>query len=360
MALRTTLVGCGAAAQQLYRKPLQKLQKQGILRLTGLVDRHVPHAQELQRYFPGAAVHEDLDPALRSGQSDLTLILSPIQLHADQAIQALGHANHVLVEKPMATAEAKCAEMVAAAKAADRILAIGMIRRFFPAFAQFRRSLLDGSIGEIRSFTYREGRVFDWDVKTPAGFQKQPGGGSGLLMDIGPHAVDVLIWLFGALDLVSYSDDSLGGVEGNLQLELKTSFGPGLVRLSWDFPLKNELRVQGSKGEAVLRLDQFDRVAIKTTSKFQEVPVDQAYPADVLQAGGASLSPRLYTQSIYCQLIQLVRAIHLGESPAVDGETGRECVRVIESARRMARPLEMPWLDAVEQEAYQGLHGINA
>ena len=35
--LRTTLVGCGAAAQRLYRKPLQKLQRQGILRVTGLV-----------------------------------------------------------------------------------------------------------------------------------------------------------------------------------------------------------------------------------------------------------------------------------------------------------------------------------
>src|SRR5262245_26812418 len=178
MALRTTLVGCGAVAQQLYRKPLQKLQKQGILRVAGLVDRHVPHARELERSFPGAAIHEDLEPALRNGQSDLTLILSPIQLHADQTILALGHGSHVLCEKPMATSEAKCAEMVATAKGKDRVLAIGMIRRFFPGFAQFRRWLQEGMIGEIRSFTYREGRVFDWEVKTPAGFQKQPGGGS--------------------------------------------------------------------------------------------------------------------------------------------------------------------------------------
>jgi predicted dehydrogenase len=336
------------------------LERQGLLRVTGLVDSHPPHAATMQSSFPRAALHTDLEEALKSGQSVLTLILSPVHLHADQAILALQHKNHVLCEKPMATTAAKCAEMMAAAQAAERVLAIAMIRRFFPAFAQLKALLVAGEIGEVRSYTYREGKVFDWDVKTPAGFTKQAGGGAGLLFDIGPHAIDCLTWLFGIPHVVSCADDALAGVEGNVLLELEASGIGGLVQLSWDFPLRNELRVVGSKGELVLRVDQFDRLAIKKAAKFQEVVIDQAYPADVTRPGCRAIIPRLYTESMYCQLIQVIRAIRLGEPPAVGADMGKECVQVLESARRCAQPLDMPWLDPEEQSAYRALHWTNA
>jgi hypothetical protein len=80
-------------------------------------------------------------------------------------------------------------------------------------------------------------------------------------------------WFIGASEVVSYSDDALGGVEGNVLLDLETQVGPGTMQLSWDFPLANELRVQGSEGEAVLRLDLFDKLAVrKGGAGFQEVP----------------------------------------------------------------------------------------
>jgi predicted dehydrogenase len=360
MALRTTLVGCGAVAQKLYRRPLQALERQGALRVIGLVDSHPAHAQTMRRSFPSAAAHVDLEHALRAGESDLTLILSPARFHADQALVALRHQNHVLCEKPMATSEEKCTEMVAAARERNRVLAVGMIRRFIPSFAQLKGLIARGGLGEVCSFSYREGKVFDWDVKTPAGFTNEPGGGGGLLFDIGPHVIDTLTWLFGALDVVSYADDALGGVEGNVLMELDSAACPGSVHLSWDFPLRNELRVVGSRAEAVLRLDQFDKLAIKAASQYSGVVIDYRYPTDACQTPRETMSPRLYTESIYCQLIQFVRAIRLGEPPAVGGEAGRECVRVIESARHRAQPIDMPWLDADQQAAYRSLHWANA
>jgi predicted dehydrogenase len=345
----------------LYRKPLKELERQGILKVTALVDRNAGNAGALHASFPRAAVHEELDRALATGQSDLALILSPAQLHAEQTILALRHDNHVLCEKPMAATESQCDEMIAVAQETGRVLAIGMIRRFFPAFARLRELVVHGELGQIGSFSYSEGRAFDWDVKSPAGFTRHPQGGSGLLFDIGPHALDYLIWLFGALEVASYADDSLaGGVEGNVVMELESSVCTGSVQLSWDFPLKNGLRVVGSDGEAVLRTDEFDRLAIRRAGSFSEVTIDRAYPADVCEPARRRLCPRLYTESIYCQLIQVARAIQLGEPPAVTGEEGRECVRVIESARRRAQPIEMPWLDGPRQEAYRALHWTNA
>jgi predicted dehydrogenase len=354
MGLTTTVVGCGAVAQKLYRKPLEKLQRQGILEVTALVDSCLPHAETMHAVFPRATVWQSIDKALKAKESDLTLVLSPAQCHADHSIVALQHRNHVLCEKPMATTEAQCAEMIELARAKNRVLAIGMIRRFIPAFAQLRELVIQQELGEIRSFCYREGKVFDWDVKSPVGFSR--GIGSGLLFDIGPHVIDMLIWLFGVPKVASYADDALGGAEANILMDLETPVCSGSVQLSWDFPLKNEFRVVGTKGEAVLRVDQFDQLAIKRANEFQPSAVVYHYPADTVQPSRVKVSPQLYTQSIYCQLIQFVRAIRLGEAPAVSGEIGKECVRVMESARRLARPIDMPWLDAQQREVYQQLH----
>jgi predicted dehydrogenase len=310
----------------------------------------------MQASFPRAAVHDDLDQAMKTKESELTLVLSPVQFHPEHTILALEHDNHVLCEKPMAASVAQCDEMLAAAQRKGRILAVGMIRRFFPSFAHLKELLDRKELGELHSFNYREGKLFDWDVKTPAAFSKGKGSGAGLLFDIGPHVLDALIWLFGMPRVVSYSDDAIGGVESNFIMELETPACLGTVQVSWDSPLKNELRVIGSKGEAVLRVDQFDRLAIRTGAEYREVKVDHRYPADTAQPSHKMMSPRLYTQSLYCQLIQVVRAIRLGERPAVSGAEGKECVRLLESASRQARPFEMPWLDAGQREAYQRLH----
>jgi predicted dehydrogenase len=361
MTVKTTIVGCGAVAQRLYRQPLQQLERQKILRVTGLVDSHRPNAETLHTFFPRARVSGGLEEALKAGDSDLTLVLSPAQLHAEHTVLALRYKNHVLCEKPMATSECECSAMVQTARAMGRVLAIGMIRRFFPAFAQLRQLIASRDLGEIQSFCYREGKIFDWDVKTPAGFirGKQNGAGAGLLFDIGPHALDLLIWLFGVPRVVSYADDALEGVEGNVLMELNAPACSGSLQLSWDSPLKSELRVVGSNGEAVLRVDQLDKLALKKDAGFREVAIDQHYPADTLRPSRRRICPTLYMQSQYCQLIQLVRAIELGESPAVGGEDGQQCVSIIEAARRCARPIGMPWLDRDQREAQRKMHWTN-
>lgn len=356
MLLKTMLVGCGAVAQRLYRKPLTQLQRQGILAVTALVDPCHSNRDSLRSFFPRAVGYDDIGLALTAERPDLTLVLSPIHLHATHSILALRSKSHVLCEKPAAVNESQCLDMLSAAEQENRLLAVGMIRRFFPAFAEMKRLIVQEELGEILSFAYREGRVFDWDVTTGASFTKNAGGGSGILFDIGSHALDLLIWLFGLPTVLSYQDDALAGVEGNVFMELEAGGCAGLVQLSWDVPLRNELRINGSRAEAVLRLDHFDRLGFRVGSEFRDLPIGASYSVDLCETGGAFLSPRSYEQSMYCQLIQVVRAIRLGESPAVDAQAALESVRVIDAARRRARPLDIPWLDPSEQEAAHAAH----
>jgi predicted dehydrogenase len=246
--------------------------------------------------------------------------------------------------------------MNAAAAQASRILAVGMIRRFFPAFAQFRQIIADGELGSLVSWEYREGHKFEWEVTTPAAFRPRAEGGTGVLFDIGPHVVDHLAWTFGDLRVIGYSDDALQGIESNLTMEVESALGPGSVHLSWDMPQCNELRVVGSRAEAILRIDRFDQLAVGTRGRFVSRATTVQFPADTHPTPQAHVAPRTYAQAIFCQLVQTVRAITLGEPPAVDGHSGERCITVLESALSQARPMDMPWLDAAEQIATKRLH----
>ena len=246
--------------------------------------------------------------------------------------------------------------MTAAAEEAQRVLAIGMIRRYHPAFAQLKRDIETGRLGDLQGFDYREGHKFEWEVTTPAAFRPRQDGGTGVLFDIGPHVVDHLSWTFGALQVVDYADDALMGIESNARMDVLTPTCPGTIHLSWDNPQSNELRVRGLRGEAVLRIDRFDQLAISTTGGHVVQPISVSYPADLEPRNGATLTPISYPQAVYCQLVQVARAIALGEPAAVDGESGRQTVALLESALGVARPLDSPWLAEHEQARFAQLH----
>ena len=354
--LETVIVGCGAVAQRLYRKPLQRLEQAGTLRVSALVDPADSHAAALQAVFRGASIFRTLDDALNATRPALTLILTPPHLHCTQVLKAFERGSHILCEKPMANTAAECAQMTAAAEKAQRVLAVGMIRRFFPAFAQLKDLLEAGGLGALTAFEYREGRKFEWEVTTPAMFRPRAQGGAGVLFDIGPHVADHLAWTFGELQVTSYADNALAGVESNLAMDVSSSRCTGSIHLSWDDPQPNELRVFGADGEAVLRIDRFDQFAVRRSSKYEPQRVTASFAADTRPVPQRRLSPRSYPDAVYCQLVQMVRAITLGEPPAVDGESGSRTIAVLESALPLARPLPMPWLEPDEQQAYAHLH----
>lgn len=356
MTVATLVVGSGAVAQRLYRKPLQRLERLGLLRVVGLVDPATTHADQMRAHFPQARVHADIEAALAETLPALTLILTPAHLHCAQTVQALRAGSHVLCEKPMAESAEQCARMNLAARDSGRVLAVGMIRRFFPAFTTLRELLASGRLGTITAFEYREGHKFDWDVTTPAPFRPRKEGGTGVLFDIGPHVIDHLEWTFGELQVVSCRDDALAGIESNASIEVRSASASGAVHLSWDGPQTNELRVRGSRGQAVLRVDRFDQLVVDTGGGFEPPPLTAAYKADLRISIGRTIVPRAYADAIYAQLVQMLRAIRLGEAPGVDGTTAARSIALLEAALRVAEPLPAPWLSREERASARRLH----
>lgn len=128
--------------------------------------------------------------------ADAVIVSSPIQFHEEQCLRAFAAGQHVFVEKPMSNTVASCERIVAAAKAANRLLAVGFNLRYYHAM-QYVRQVVDqgliGPIDHIRVFGGHDGLAnfrADWQYRAPV-------SGGGAMMDVGIHISDIARYFLG-------------------------------------------------------------------------------------------------------------------------------------------------------------------
>lgn len=349
MMPRLTVVGCGTVVDQYYRGALARLERRGIARVVALVDPDPGRAAALARHFPSAGAFPTPAEAFSRAATELTIIASPPGLHAAHAAAAFAAGSHVLCEKPMAASIDDAERMVAAARAARRVLAVGMTRRMYPYLAEARTLIAAGALGEHLSFEYREGSVYGWPVSTDFAFRRATAGG-GVLIDKGTHVLDFLAALFGEPVPCAYADDGHGdGVETNCRIALVFPRATGTVQLSWSQPLVNGLRIVGSAGELTFHPWRPDAVRWRRNGGAWDTRVSGAtWPRD-LRPEGRRGKPWTYEECVYYQIVQVLRAVVHEEAVPVTGEEGLAVVKAIQACYRMAAPLRLSWLTEAEQ-----------
>ncbi len=131
---------------------------------------------------------------------DAIYIASPNALHAPQAIECLAAGKHVLVDKPLATSVGDAAHMLDAARRADRRLGVMHQQRFHPANRQLLDLLRNDALGALQILRIQ---IAMWlpienDWRNDAALS-----GGGVLMDLGSHALDLMLQAAGALSSIS-------------------------------------------------------------------------------------------------------------------------------------------------------------
>ena len=116
-------------------------------RLIAIFDADASLASRAARELDTAAL-ASLDEVLARDDVRVIVVASPSRFHAEQAILALERGKDVLVEKPMAHSLADCDRMIAAAERAKARLQIGFMRRYDPAYAEAKRLITSGALGE--------------------------------------------------------------------------------------------------------------------------------------------------------------------------------------------------------------------
>ncbi len=131
--LGIALAGLGNYATQQLAPALQQCK---FCRLAGIVTGNTSKIPMWQaRYkIPDENVYsyDNFDEIASNSSIDIVYIVLPNALHAEFAIRAAKAGKHVICEKPMALTTAECDEMIAASKAANRLLGIGYRLHFEP------------------------------------------------------------------------------------------------------------------------------------------------------------------------------------------------------------------------------------
>jgi predicted dehydrogenase len=327
--LGVAVIGCGANAA-INHVPIIAASRH--VEPVVLVDTFIQRAEDLARKYGVPAVVADYREI--EGMAHAAIVAVPNHLHAPVTIELLNRGIHVLVEKPMALTARECDAMIQAAQHSGTILAVGLEFRFCSDSDFIKQFLAAGLLGQIVSCDLRLGVVFDWPVESDYLFDKERAGG-GVLMDLGVHVIDLLLWWLGDYESVAYADDALGGVESNCAMQVKFAGGAtGTIEISRTRNLRNSCIFTGTRG----------RLEIELWSENPELRLElnghNAYLSGRLGGDGVVLD---CGSALERQIDNFAQAIQNRREPMVSGQEGRRAVQFIESCYRNRRPLPEPW-----------------
>jgi predicted dehydrogenase len=120
----------------------------------------------------------------------------PTDLHRRFAEQALARGKHVFCEKPVALRTEDAAAMEQAARSAGKLLGIGHVLHFWPAYRFAHQLASSGRYGAPLSLSARRlGTAVTWSA---GNWMQDPARSGGALFDLHIHDLDFALWIFGA------------------------------------------------------------------------------------------------------------------------------------------------------------------
>jgi predicted dehydrogenase len=314
-------------------------QEEPVLRETGArygVDRLVPGWEDL----------------LEVDGLDAVSIAVPTFLHAPIAFAALERGIHTLTEKPMARNGEEADAMVAAAREADRVLAVAFQRRGRGDIRTLKGILDAGRLG--RPY-YAKGY---WMRRTGiptmgSWFTRAELAGGGPLVDIGVHVLDYALFLLGTpkvtavsaatynlLGSAGFGSDPASGKSGAVDPttfeveDLATVFlrleggATLLLEVSWaahrDATDEYGITLYGTEGGAELRV-----INHAPSGSLRLFTDDGGVPAETRLTAPPGSGHHFVIEGF-------LAAIRSGDFAAHDGSAGAEVTRVVDACYRSA------------------------
>ncbi|MDP9095829.1 MAG: Gfo/Idh/MocA family oxidoreductase [Pseudomonadota bacterium] len=190
--IRYGVVGGGWISQAAF---MPGVKATGNSVLTAIVTGDSTKAEALgRRYGIERAYHYDAYlAALDSGGFDAIYLALPNFQHRQFAIPALERGIHVLLEKPMATSEQDCREIIDAARRGRAKLMIAYRLHFEPGTLEAIRIAQSGALGRLSTFS----STFTQHVED-GNHRAQNGFWSGPVADMGTYPINAVRNLFHA------------------------------------------------------------------------------------------------------------------------------------------------------------------
>lgn len=131
-------------------------------------------------------VAESADALISDSRIDAVLIASPDHTHAKVALACLAAGKPVLCEKPLAPTADECLRLVQEeARAARRLIQVGFMRRFDPAYLAMKEALHAGEVGRPLLF-----HSVHRNASAPSWFTSDM-----IITNSAVHDIDIARWL---------------------------------------------------------------------------------------------------------------------------------------------------------------------
>jgi len=354
--LKVGVIGCGAGLFHLEGYKNEPRAK--VVALAGL---NTERCRELAREYDVPRLFGEYDELLAEPDIDAVSIVVPNYLHLPVTLAALEAGKHVLVEKPLARTAAEGEQMIAAARKAERVLAVALNYRYRGDAQVLKQHIATGALGRIyyaKAFWLRRAGI----PGLGSWFTKKEMAGGGPLIDLGVHVLDLALCLMGnpeptTVSAATYSElgpQGKGFLHGGKWVRQSAGddayevedLATALIRLDSGATLQLEVAWAAYAGVT----DEFG-VTLMGDKGGAEIHIKDYAPTDTLRVFGdvggvpADCAPRVRPQHGHSGVVrQFVDSILAGAPVSPSGEEGLARVRLIDAIYRSAqlgREIEM-------------------
>lgn len=305
-------------------------------RLTGLVSGSVDKARALAAQYgvpdKGLYSYDTYDRIADNPDIHAVYIVLPNFMHAEYTIRAHKAGKHVLVEKPMANTVKECDEMMAAASAANKYLAVAYRLRFEPYTQAMIKMVRDKELGKAKVILCEAG----FNTRNPDQWRlKKKEGGGGSMMDIGIYAVNAARYLSGeeptevfGMEYSTPNDPRFKEVEETINFQMRFPSGVLANCVSSYGTNLNRFRVHAENGS------------------FEMEPAYSRRALGMRVFRGNTIEQRSLREPDHFAALMdhLADSVAKGTPPITDGADGRNDMRVIEAiyeSVRTNRPVKL-------------------
>ena len=133
------IIGLGEVAQLMHLPVLHRLRDR--FEVTALFDASPSVARKVAERWQVPGLVPSVEALVADPAVDVVFVLSPDQHHCEHATAALRAGKHVFVEKPVCLTRTDAVRLDAMARSANRLVMVGYMRRFAPAFLEAKAQL---------------------------------------------------------------------------------------------------------------------------------------------------------------------------------------------------------------------------
>jgi predicted dehydrogenase len=275
---------------------------------------------------PNTHVTADAADLFADPDLDAVVIATPATTHAAIARDALAAGKHVFVEKPMALTVQDAQSLVDAAEKANRILMVGHLLEYHPAFTCVKDMIDRGDLGDI---------YYLYSTRVNLGRVRED---ENAMWSLAPHDISIALMMVPdePVSVVANGHAYLQpGIEDVAFVSLRFAGGKiAHMHVSWLDPHKvRQITVVGSKKMAVIddqepseKVRIYDK-GVNWTGQYRTYG-----EALTLRTGDIFIPQIEMTEPLRVECQTYLDAIATGKQPRSDGRDGLRVVKVLAAA----------------------------